>query len=56
MFAEPDRASDVRVAILAAAARESLHLTAIREVEPSLDDIYRRALHDRGLIGAGRAA
>jgi ABC-2 type transport system ATP-binding protein len=56
MFAAPDHASDVRVAILAAAARESLHLTAIREVEPSLDDIYRRALQDRGLVGAGTAA
>ena len=56
LFAAPDRAADVRVATLAAAARENLHLTAIRAVEPSLDDIYRRALKDRGLQGAGRAA
>ena len=57
LFAAPDRAADVRVATLAAAARENLRLTAIREVEPSLDDIYRRALQDRGLHGGtGRAA
>ncbi|HEX8025665.1 MAG TPA: ABC transporter ATP-binding protein [Candidatus Limnocylindrales bacterium] len=56
LHADPTRAGEVRVATLAAAARENLHLSAIREVEPSLDDIYRTALHDRGLIGAGRAA
>ena len=56
LLASRDRASAVRVAVLAAAARENLHLSAIREVEPSLDDIYRRALRDRGLVGAGRAA
>ncbi len=54
LLAAPDRAAAVRVATLAAAASEGLGLTAIREIEPSLDDIYRRALHDRGL--AGRAA
>jgi len=56
LLAPPERASEVRVATLAAAAREGLGLTAIREVEPSLDDIYRRAVQDRGLVGAGRAA
>jgi ABC-2 type transport system ATP-binding protein len=54
LFAAPEQAADVRIATLATAARENLHLSAIREVEPSLDEIYRRALHDRGL--AGRAA
>jgi ABC-2 type transport system ATP-binding protein len=53
LFASPEHASEVRVATLAAAARDNLHLTAIREVEPSLDDIYRHALQDRGLVGAG---
>jgi len=56
LLADPERAGGVRVATLAAAAKENLHLSAIREVQPSLDDIYRTALHDRGLIGAGRAA
>jgi ABC-2 type transport system ATP-binding protein len=56
LFASPDRASEVRMATLAASARDNLHLSAIREVEPSLDDIYRRALRDRGLDDAGRAA
>ena len=55
LLAPPDRAADVRIATLAAAAAEGLGLTAIREIEPSLDDIYRRALQDRGLAG-GRAA
>ena len=54
LLAAPERAQEVRMATLLAAARDNLHLSAIREVEPSLDDIYRRALHDRGL--AGRAA
>jgi len=56
LFAAPEGASEVRVATLAAAARDGLHLTAIREVEPSLDDIYRRALHATGLAGDGRVA
>jgi len=56
LLAPHDQASEVRVATLATAASEHLGLTAIRELEPSLDDIYRRALHDRGLVGAGRAA
>ena len=56
LLAEPERAGEVRVATLATALTENLHLSAIREVEPSLDDIYRTALQDRSLIGAGRAA
>jgi len=53
--ATPEAARAVRIDALAAAAREGLLLTAIREVVPSLDDIYRRALRDRGLAGDGRA-
>jgi ABC-2 type transport system ATP-binding protein len=45
--AEADRG--VREAVLAAAAREQLGLTAIRSVKSSLDEIYRSALHDAGL-------
>jgi ABC-2 type transport system ATP-binding protein len=56
VLAARDAATGVRVAILTAAAAEDLHLTAIREVEPSLDDIYRRALHATGLAGEGKAA
>jgi len=40
---------EVREAVLAAAARDGLGLTAIRSTEPSLDDIYRAALHEGGL-------
>ena len=39
----------VREAVLAAAAREALGLTAIRSTEASLDEIYRAALHQAGL-------
>jgi ABC-2 type transport system ATP-binding protein len=39
----------VREAILATSARDGLRLSSIREVPPSLDDIYRRALHATGL-------
>ena len=53
--AMPDTATAVRVAVLAASAREGLPLSSIRELVPSLDDIYRRALRDRGLSG-GRVA
>ena len=42
----------VREAVLAAAARESLGLTAIRSTQPSLDEIYRAALQEAGLHGA----
>ena len=56
LLAAPDEASTVRVAVLAAAAREGLQLTGIRPVEPSLDDIYRSALHATGLAGNGRVA
>jgi ABC-2 type transport system ATP-binding protein len=51
-----DQAGTVRDAILATAASRGLRLSSIREVVPSLDDIYRRALHARGLAGARGAA
>ena len=39
----------VREAVLSAAARESLGLTAIRSTQASLDEIYRAAQHQAGL-------
>ena len=42
-------AGPVREAILQAAVAKGLRLSSIREVVPSLDDIYRIALHARGL-------
>jgi hypothetical protein len=44
----------VRGAILAASASAGLHLSSLRSVEPSLDDIYRTAVVRRG--GSGRVA
>ena len=46
----------VREAVLAAAGREALGLTAIRSTVASLDDIYRAALHQAGLHGAAVSA
>ena len=47
-------------AILAAAVGNDLRLTSLRPVVPSLDDIYRTALHRRGLadraIAGGKTA
>jgi ABC-type multidrug transport system ATPase subunit len=40
----PGVASRVRQDILALAAREGYHLSSIRSVVPSLEDIYRRAV------------
>jgi ABC-2 type transport system ATP-binding protein len=51
-----DATGAVREAILASAAAKGLRLNSIREVVPSLDDIYRRALHARGLAVARGAA
>jgi len=52
-----DATGTVREAILASAATKGLRLNSIREVVPSLDDIYRRALHARGLaVTRGAAA
>jgi ABC-2 type transport system ATP-binding protein len=50
----------VRQAVLVAAVEHGLHLTALRPIVPSLDDIYRTALQRRGLadqaIGPGAAS
>jgi hypothetical protein len=46
----------VREAVLAAAARDGLGLTAIRSTEASLDDIYRAALRQAGLHRQAEAA
>ncbi|HEY2917128.1 MAG TPA: ABC transporter ATP-binding protein [Candidatus Limnocylindrales bacterium] len=54
--AERDTGTRVRIAILALAANRELALTSVREVVPSLDDIYRRALEARGLAAHGRVA
>jgi ABC-2 type transport system ATP-binding protein len=51
-----DATSRVREAILAASAARGLRLSSIREVVPSLDDIYRRALHVTGLSTRKTAA
>jgi ABC-2 type transport system ATP-binding protein len=52
--------TSVRTAILAAAVGNDLRLTSLRPVVPSLDDIYRTALHRRGLadraIAGGKTA
>ena len=46
----------VRTAILALAASGSLPLTSVRQIVPSLDDIYRRALEERGMARHGEVA
>jgi ABC-2 type transport system ATP-binding protein len=46
----------VRGAILGLAATGRLPLTSVRQVMPSLDDIYRRALEERGLARHGEVA
>jgi len=57
VLAGHDSTAAVREAILATAASKGLRLSSIREIVPSLDDIYRRALHERGLaLGRGAAA
>jgi len=54
--AESGTGPRVRAAILALAAKGRLPLTSVREVVPSLDDIYRRALEQRGLASHGQVA
>ena len=57
VLAAHDASSSVRDALLLTAASRGLRLSSIREVVPSLDDIYRRALHARGLaVPHGAAA
>ncbi len=53
--AAPERALEVRTGVIAV-AHGGLPVTGIREVEPSLDDIYRRALHATGLADTGEVA
>jgi ABC-2 type transport system ATP-binding protein len=56
VHAERGTGARVRTAILALAANGVLGLTSVREILPSLDDIYRRALEQRGLAGHRQAA
>jgi len=49
MATRSEETGEVRERILATALQRGLRLSSIREVVPSLDDIYRRALHARGL-------
>ena len=56
VLSKRDETASVREALLATAASRGLRLSSVREVVPSLDDIYRRALHARGLAGAKGAA
>ncbi len=46
-----ERVPDVLAGALAMAARDGLRLVSIREVVPSLDDIYRRAVAEAGVAG-----
>jgi ABC-2 type transport system ATP-binding protein len=54
--AEAGTGAKVRASILTLAATQAVPLTSVREVVPSLDDIYRRALEQRGLARAKVAA
>jgi ABC-2 type transport system ATP-binding protein len=56
VLAQRDTTTSVREALLATAASKGMRLSSVREVVPSLDDIYRRALQARGLAGARGAA
>jgi len=58
VFTQPrDATAAAREALIKTTLGEGLRLSSIREVEPSLDDIYRRALHEKGLaIPRGAAA
>lgn len=47
----PGAVSGVLAGVLLAAARDGLRLTSIRELVPSLDDIYRRAVAEAGVAG-----
>jgi ABC-2 type transport system ATP-binding protein len=55
LMAEEDEGMRVREAVLSTSAREGFRLTSIREVMPSLDDIYRQAVQEHGLAGETRA-
>jgi ABC-2 type transport system ATP-binding protein len=58
VFTQPrDATAAAREELIKTALGHGLRLSSIREVEPSLDDIYRRALHESGLaIPRGAAA
>jgi ABC-2 type transport system ATP-binding protein len=58
VFTQPrDATAAAREALIKTALGQGLRLSSIREVAPSLDDIYRRALHARGLaVPRGAAA
>ena len=45
---------DVLAATLRAVSEGSLRLTSIRELQPTLDDIYRRAVSEAGVAGESR--
>jgi ABC-2 type transport system ATP-binding protein len=51
-----DDVPGVLAASLAIVTRDGLRLTAIREIEPTLDDIYRRAVSQAGVDAAPRQA
>ena|SRR5215212_8356779 len=51
-----DDTGPAREAVLAAAARQGLRLSSIREVQPSLDDIYRTAVQSAGIVTPAEAA
>jgi ABC-2 type transport system ATP-binding protein len=54
--AEAGAGPRVRSAILGLAAAGNLPLASVRQIVPSLDDIYRRALEQRGLAHHGEVA
>ena len=58
VFTQPrDATAEAREALIKTALGQGLRLSSIREVAPSLDDIYRRAVHEKGLaIARGAAA
>jgi ABC-2 type transport system ATP-binding protein len=57
VFTQPrDATATAREELIRVALAKGLRLSSIREVAPSLDDIYRRALHATGLAGQRGAA
>jgi ABC-2 type transport system ATP-binding protein len=56
LVADGEDTGPVREAALGVAARDGLRLSSIREVMPSLDEIYRTALEARNLGGRREAA
>jgi len=56
LVVDGDDSGPAREAVLAAAARDGLRLSSIREVQPSLDDIYRTAVESAGIAAHGEVA